>query len=117
MGMLTLYTTMQRLGKYRCKSITVTLGDGSGMTVRRSNCSFHYNIHLLYSASNDLKKSSAQATTPDEYWAGAYCRTDDCSFHGDETCYNTKGCSPATKLLMFSHFNGLYEEEGEQSLL
>ena len=58
MGMLTLYTTKQRLGEYRCKSISVSLGDGSGMTVRRSNFSLHYIDYiaqLSYSAPNVRK--------------------------------------------------------------
>jgi hypothetical protein len=58
MGMMTLYTTKQRLGEYRCKSITITLGDGAGMTVRRSNCSLHYIDYIAQlssSASNDRK--------------------------------------------------------------
>jgi len=65
-GAITYYSSNQRIGDYRCTSITVMFGDGI----------------------------EGGPTAPDEYWGGAYV-------NGEE------------KLLMYSHFNGVYVEDGE----
>ena len=67
-GAITYYSSNQRIGDYRCSSITVMFGDGI----------------------------EGGPTAPDEYWGGAYV-------NGEE------------KLLIYSHFNGVYVEDGEYS--
>ena len=69
-GAVTYYGSTQRVGDYRCTSITVMFGDGV----------------------------VGGPTAPDEYWGGAYV-------NGEE------------KLLMYSHFNGVYIEDGEVLVL
>ena len=66
MGAVSYYTKTQQIGYYRCKSISVTFGDGK----------------------------EGGPTAPDEFWGGAYV-------DGEE------------KLLLYSHFNGNYVEDGE----
>jgi len=66
MGAVSYYTKTQKMGDYRCKSITITFGNGK----------------------------EGGPTAPDEFWGGAYV-------NGQE------------KLLMYSHFNGVYVEDGE----